>query len=92
VPGRDPLSRSKSESDTDQVRNAMLVTGTAVLGMAAAASLLVSALVVRAALGDRSTAWAPLLVGVGTMACTLTASWFVQIPLLRLVTRIVRSR
>jgi uncharacterized membrane protein len=92
VPERLPFPGKKSEPDTDSLRNAMLVTGTAVVGVLTAASLLISALVVRAVLGDRSTAWAPFLVGAGTLAGTLITSWFAQPPISRLVTRIVRTR
>jgi hypothetical protein len=92
VPERSSSTNSKSEPDPDTVRNTMLITGTAVVGALTAASLLISALVVRAILGDRSTAWAPLLVGAGTLAGTLITSWVAQPPLSRLVTRIVRTR
>jgi len=70
----------------------MLATGTAAVGILAAASLLVSALVVRMILGDRSSAWGPLLVAAGTLTGTMITSWFVQPPLSRLVTRIARDR
>jgi hypothetical protein len=92
LPEHLPLPADKLEHHADSPRNAMLVTATAVVGILAAASLLVSAIAVRAALGDRSLAWAPFLVGAGTLAGTLIISWFAQPPLSRLVRRIIRTR
>ena len=91
-PGRVPSSGEKPDPGADYRHNAMLATGTASVGILTAASLLISALVVRTVLGDRPTGWGPLLVGAGTLFGTMITSWFAQPPLSRLVTRIGRNR
>jgi len=70
----------------------MLVSGIAVASSLAAASLLLSALVVRLVAGDRSTERTMLLIGAGTLIGTLVTSWFAQPPLSRALARIMRTR
>jgi hypothetical protein len=71
---------------------ATLITGTAVVGMLAATSMLASALAVRTVLGDHSTVWATVLISAGTLVGTLTCSWLLQPSLSRLVARITGIR